>query len=379
MRGIPNGDVFKIICGELPDRKLDKIAGPLGPSNIEPICGGGEPPPEAAALLDPIAPPTGKSDNGGKEKAWLLLFEGRYSDAIGYARQAESTSGESKGRKAQALALMLDGKSEDARKLFDNGRGTFVLTAYPERAFKNWEQEVIDDFKELREAGFSGVLMNEVEREYGSRIEILRQLKALLADTDRLLNEKKFDNALIKARELSAYANSLVFIEPANQAYSHYLGVATATTGEILMQMDRTSDAEECFRKAIDIFDGASNRFKHGSIFLRDAIGSRLLLANLVVDKREVLDKALNSLRELELDGADGSDEMLTTVPRLFHALSQLDVADRKAAEKTGDWRRALAVQHRILARDEYAGVFANRDTINEDIAKLILVLPPCA
>ena len=352
LRGIPEGNLFQVICGQLPDHELDAVAGSLGLSSVPPICTGTEPLPEGSMLVDPIELPTNRSDHG-LQKAWLLLFESRYGEANSYAEPWAISRRPNKGRELQALALMLDGKTAEARKLFDAGRGTLVQSDVLNVDFRVWEDEVLDDIKELREAGLSRPLMDEIDRECKNRMAAQRQFIAMRDAAVKSFNDKDFKGALTGFQEVSTYIQSLSMNEPWNQNYRLLHAQAEADIAATQLSLNRLADAEASYRDAIAISEKAAKEFDE-PVFYRDVNRKLLALADFAKDKRPLLEHALEMQRELLLAQADGFEETTQTGPRLLQALIELEITDRKAAEEAKDWTRAVAIEKRILARNEY-------------------------
>jgi len=95
--------------------------------------------------------------------AYAMILEGDFSQALEAADEAISVAPDRifiYGNRAHALMFL--GRPDEARAIYLQYRGKTNVVGE-----KSWETTVLDDFAEMRKAGLSELLMDEIESVFG--------------------------------------------------------------------------------------------------------------------------------------------------------------------------------------------------------------------
>jgi len=93
--------------------------------------------------------------------SWYALFARQYADALNAAERSIKLKPSLNEETNHAHALMLLGRSADAKAIYLAHKGEPLNG-------KNWEEVIADDFAKLRKAGIESPLMAEIERALSS-------------------------------------------------------------------------------------------------------------------------------------------------------------------------------------------------------------------
>jgi tetratricopeptide (TPR) repeat protein len=193
-----------------------------------------------------------------------LLDKGTDVDSLGEGPDADLTW----IRMVRANALMFLGRIEEAAAFLGQVRSD------KRTAGTSWEMVILRSFRELREAGHSHSLMNDIEKRFadagwnaegripkvdeGARAKELFLLEQAedVASGDRLAEFEKLDEAAQVYRRAAALCRKNLAKDSSNASWQHTLGLVAERLGELARKFlltGRFNTALECADEAISL------------------------------------------------------------------------------------------------------------------------------
>ena len=365
---ISKNNVFGIICAELADHNLNNLLPATNIGDVDPICTGDEPLPDANTLSEMAGEETHKLKSvrfhdRTLADAWNFLFIDKYQEALTIVdRVLEYGDGQDKikARLIKAHALMFLGRIAEAKSAYVAAQGQVVrdvskIDGHSDHVLEASDKIAIDDFKEFRACGKVVQGIADIESLYLLNIENYNRISKFLQDNNDRYQKKDFINSIKMMNSEIDYIMSFIKNAPHNNYYRRLLFTSFVDLSVFEREAGDKESQIRHLKAAIDIIESSLKGHEDDIVWQYELLKALGRLSNIDVNKYEIYDKMDATMRALVRIDYAIQVRLRDWYPEVLAEMSKLNKSEINKLVAAGRFEEALTIQQRVVSQLKHA------------------------